>query len=88
LTRWAAVHPERKPVLVLTTDGEPTECDANTPNDVAAVAASALAGPHTIKTFVIGVGYSPESLDLVARAGGTERGLLGRHRRRRGHRLR
>jgi Mg-chelatase subunit ChlD len=76
LNGWASQHPERKPVLVLTTDGEPTECDANTPEDVAAVAASALAGPHSIKTFVIGVGYSPESLDLVAKAGGTERAFL------------
>jgi len=76
LNDWASQHPERKPVLVLTTDGEPTDCDANTPRDVAAVAASALAGPHAIKTFVIGVGSFPESLDLVARAGGTDHAFL------------
>lgn len=76
LNGWAAQHPERKAVLVLATDGEPMDCDANTLDDVAVVAAKALAGPHAIKTFVIGVGDFPESLDEVARSGGTERAFL------------
>ena len=76
LNGWASQHPERKSVLVLTTDGEPTECDANTPEDVAATAAAALAGPYAIQTFVIGVGDSLDNLDLVAKAGGTERAFL------------
>jgi len=76
LSQWAAEHPERKPVLVLATDGEPVGCDANEPQDVADVAARALAGPHGIRTFVIGVGSSLVSLNLVARAGGTDHAFL------------
>jgi hypothetical protein len=76
LSQWADAHPERKPVLVLATDGDPSGCDANTPQDVANVAAAALAGPHAIKTFVIGVGSSLSSLNLVAQAGGTDQAFL------------
>lgn len=76
LSEWAMLHPERKPLLVLATDGEPSGCDPNTPQDVATVAAGALSGPHAIKTFVIGVGSSLVSLDLIAQAGGTDRAFL------------
>jgi hypothetical protein len=76
LGQWAAQHPERKPLLVLATDGEPSGCDPNTPQDVATVAAAALAGPHAIRTFVIGVGRSLQSLDLIAKAGGTDHAFL------------
>lgn len=76
LSQWAERHPERKPVLVLATDGEPVGCDANSPEDVADVAAGALAAPNAIRTFVIGVGSSLVSLDLVARAGGTDHAFL------------
>jgi uncharacterized protein YegL len=73
---WATQHPDRKAVLVLATDGEPSGCDPNTPQDVADVAANALAGPHAIRTFVIGVGSSLVSLNLVAKAGGTDHAFL------------
>lgn len=73
---WATQHPDRKAVLVLATDGEPSGCAANTPQDVADVAANALAGPHAIRTFVIGVGSSLVSLNLVAQAGGTDQAFL------------
>jgi Mg-chelatase subunit ChlD len=76
LSEWANQHPERKPLLVLATDGEPSGCADNAPQDVADVAARALAGPHAIQTFVIGVGSSLISLDLVAQAGGTDRAFL------------
>lgn len=76
LSQWATQHPERKPVLVLATDGEPSGCDTNTPQDVADVAALALAGPQAIRTFVIGVGSSLVSLNLVAQAGGTDHAFL------------
>jgi hypothetical protein len=69
-------HPDRKPVLVLATDGEPTGCDPNSPQDIANLAASALAGPRAIQTFVIGVGRSLASLNLIAQGGGTERAFL------------
>jgi len=73
---WATQHPDRKALLVLATDGEPSGCDSNTPQDVADVAANALAGPHAIRTFVIGVGSSLVSLNLVAQAGGTDHAFL------------
>jgi len=76
LGQWAAAHPDRKPLLVLATDGEPSGCEANGPRDVADIAAAALAGPYAIRTFVIGVGRSLVSLDLIARAGGTDHAFL------------
>jgi hypothetical protein len=76
VTSWATMHPERKAVIVLATDGEPSGCLGNTPQDVANVAAAALAGPAAIQTFVIGVGSSLQSLNLVAQAGGTQQAYL------------
>jgi hypothetical protein len=76
LSQWATQHPERRPVLVLATDGEPSGCDPNTPQDVADLVAQALAGPHAIKTYVIGVGTELVSLNLVAQAGGTGQAFL------------
>ena len=76
VSAWATQHPDRKALLVLATDGEPSGCASNTPQDVADVAANALAGPHGIRTFVIGVGSSLVSLNLVAQAGGTDRAFL------------
>ncbi|HKO51246.1 MAG TPA: vWA domain-containing protein [Polyangiaceae bacterium] len=76
LSQWASQHPERKPLLVLATDGEPVGCEPNTPQDIADIAAKALAGPQAIRTFVIGVGSSLVSLNLVAQAGGTDHAFL------------
>jgi hypothetical protein len=76
LEQWATQHPERKALLVLATDGEPMGCDQNRPNDIATLAAAALAGPHAIKTFVIGVGRSLTTLDAIALAGGTDAAFL------------
>jgi len=76
LNQWATSHPERKAILVLATDGEPAGCDRNTPQDIADVAAKAWSGPNGIRTFVIGVGGSLSSLDVVAKAGGTDQALL------------
>jgi len=76
LSGWASKHPERKPLLVLATDGEPVGCEPNTPQDIADLAARALTGPNAIRTFVIGVGSSLVSLNLVAQAGGTDRAFL------------
>jgi hypothetical protein len=70
------MHPDRKSVIVLATDGEPTGCAPNTPQDVANVAAGALASSSAIQTFVIGVGSSLQSLDLIAEAGGTNQAYL------------
>jgi hypothetical protein len=75
LKGWAASQPDRKTVLVLATDGEPAGCDRNSPQDIAALAAEAWSGPSGIRTFVIGVGGSLATLDVVAQAGGTDRVL-------------
>jgi len=66
----------RKGVIVLATDGDPTGCSQNTPQDVANVARAALAGSAAIQTFVVGVGKSLTSLNLIAQAGGTEKAIL------------
>jgi hypothetical protein len=76
LEHWATSHPERRVVLVVATDGEPTGCDRNRPEDIAALAAQAWSGPHAIRTFVLGVGGLLSSLDAVAQAGGTGGALL------------
>jgi hypothetical protein len=73
---WANEHPGRRVVVVLATDGEPAGCLGNSPNEVASIAAAALNGPSQIKTFVIGVGRSLDSLNLVAAAGGTTQAFL------------
>jgi hypothetical protein len=72
-------NPGRRVVTVLATDGDPTPCDGGSLApiaDVAALAATALAGPSRIQTFVIGVGGSLANLDQVAQAGGTGQAFL------------
>jgi hypothetical protein len=76
LEGWAGQNPGRKVVAVLATDGEPTGCTGNTPADAAGLAASALAGPSHIQTFVIGVGRALANLNQVAQAGGTTQAFL------------
>jgi hypothetical protein len=73
---WAEANPGRRTVVVLATDGDPSGCIPNAPQDVAAAAAAALNGPNRIQTFVIGVGRSLASLNLVASAGGTTQAFL------------
>jgi hypothetical protein len=72
---WAQSS-HRKTVVVLATDGEPTGCTQNGPQDVADIAAKALAGPNAIQTFVLGVGRSLSSLNLVAQSGGSGKAIL------------
>ena len=72
---WAQSS-HRKTVVVLASDGEPTGCTQNSAQDVAAIAAAGLAGPNAIQTFVLGVGRSLGSLNLVAESGGTKKAIL------------
>ncbi|MEJ7732415.1 MAG: vWA domain-containing protein [Polyangiaceae bacterium] len=78
----AAAHPDRVPVVVLATDGEPKgdcsggEDDSKDYAAPAAVAAAAYAAPAGIRTYVIGVGQSLTSLDAIAEAGGTDAAYL------------
>jgi von Willebrand factor type A domain-containing protein len=66
---WAAQHPTRQTIVVLATDGLPTECSPRDIGSIADMAAEALK-PPAVYTFVIGFG--PEAnLDTIAVAGGT-----------------
>ena len=72
---WLTGHPTHRMIVVVATDGEPNDCDS-TVDAVAQVAADAMAGRPSIRTYVIGVGESLVSLDAVASAGGTNHAYL------------
>lgn len=72
---WQQANPGRKIVIVLATDGDPTGCTGNAVQDVANIAAGALA-QNNIQTFVIGVGNSLTSLNQVAQAGGSNQAYI------------
>jgi len=76
LRGWAAANPERSPVLVLATDGQPSRLcfddddDLDGIEEITRVIAAAAAATLPIKTYVIGIG-NIERLDEWALAGGT-----------------
>jgi len=72
---WAHAHAGDAVVVVLATDGDPTECDTNLAH-IDAIAAAGVAAMPKILTFVIGVGSSLTSLDGIAAAGGTSSAFL------------
>jgi hypothetical protein len=88
-TAHASQNPARRAIVVLATDGLPTDCvpDGVTTVEqavqaVADVAASGLARTPSIRTYVIGV-FSPgetavaqSNLDIMASAGGSERAFI------------
>ena len=66
---FIAQEPDHQGVVILVTDGDPTEC--GTVTDVAAIAANAATGLPTIRTFTVGMpGASFGSLNQIATAGG------------------
>jgi hypothetical protein len=87
---WATSHPGHKVVVVLATDGFPTECTGGQAafgasdqalTDVVNVAMEGITGASSIQTFVIGVFSAAEAmaqanLDRIAVAGGTERAYV------------
>ena len=73
---WAKAHPTHVTVVVLATDGKPTECTVTAPAEVAKIAAAGVAASPSVKTFVIGVGPSLQSLDAIAAGGGTGAAFL------------
>jgi hypothetical protein len=73
---WAASNPDHAVIVILATDGEPTECDTDLGNIDAIAAAGASATPSKILTFVIGVGDSLSNLNGIAAAGGTSHAFL------------
>jgi hypothetical protein len=83
---WAEDHPDHKVIVLLATDGLPTNCISD-PNDttgingVRAAAAAGLADTPSVSTYVIGV-FAPSdtsaqmNLDQIARAGGSDSAFL------------
>jgi len=72
----AAGDPDRRSVVVLATDGLPTQC---MPTDIGEIGAIAMAGNTTtpsVPTFVIGVGSNLSNLNAIAAAGGTGQAFL------------
>ncbi|HKY35157.1 MAG TPA: vWA domain-containing protein [Polyangiaceae bacterium] len=73
---WAQDNSDRATVVVLVSDGFPTQCSP-APEDIAAAAKAGYESPEHIRTFVIGVGQSSRfNLDNYARAGGTTKAFL------------
>jgi hypothetical protein len=79
LAKAAAGH---QVVVVLATDGFPSECTPSDIPGVAKIAASGLTGAPAIQTFVIGVFAQDEAvdaqmnLDAIAAAGGTKKAFV------------
>ncbi len=77
--QWAAAQrassPDQNSVVVLVTDGEANGCDDDI-DDIAALAADALAA-NDIRTYAIGLTGSQErDMDRIAQAGGTREGIF------------
>ena len=77
-----AQSPKHRVVVVLATDGLPTECSPQDIPSIAAIASTAAASTPPIRTFVIGV-FAPEeaanaqsNLDTLAAVGGTNSAFL------------
>lgn len=73
---WAAAHTDRKTVVVLATDGDPSFCSGNTVQDVANVAQAGFTATPSVETFVVGVGSSLTSLNAIAAQGGSGQALI------------
>ena len=81
----ARANPTHKLVVLLATDGLPSECmpiEITGANGIAALSAAAFAATPSVATYVIGV-FTPEeqadaqmNLDAIAAAGGTNRAFV------------
>jgi hypothetical protein len=80
---WAAQNPTHAVVVVLATDGMPTECAPLDIPSIAGLASAGNSGAHPVKTFAIGV-FAPTdifsgaqaNLDAIAAAGGTTKSFV------------
>jgi hypothetical protein len=73
---WARSHPGRATVVVLVTDGYPTQCqNPVSVSEIADVARTAAESEPRVRTYAVGLaaGYN---LDTIARAGGTTKAFL------------
>ena len=68
---FAAANPTHTVVVVLATDGVPTECPPKDVTSIAGLAATAASAAPKVLTFVVGVGKSL-NLDEIAKSGGTK----------------
>jgi hypothetical protein len=73
---WAKAHTDRKTVVVLATDGDPSGCNGNAVQDVANAAQAGFTATPSVETFVVGVGSSLTSLNAIAAAGGSGQALI------------
>jgi hypothetical protein len=73
---WAQQKPDHITVVVLATDGEPTNCNPNTVTTVVARAEEGFTGTPSIRTFVIGVGSQLTTLNEIAEKGGTGQAII------------
>jgi hypothetical protein len=78
MKEWSPNHPGRAPVVVLVTNGFPTECDPQDIIDIASIAQNALNTVPSVRTFVVGFNLGPggSNLDALAEAGGTGKPFL------------
>jgi hypothetical protein len=71
---WAEDNPDRASMVLLVTDGYPTQCDGAI-DQVAAAARDAAEADPRVRTFVIGLDGT-QNLDGIARAGGTSNAFV------------
>lgn len=73
---WASANPTHIVIVVLATDGDPSECTVHDIPAIKALAVNGVAASPSIKTFVIGVGPSLAALNDIAAGGGTGQAFL------------
>jgi hypothetical protein len=78
MKEWGPAHVGRAPVVVLVTDGFPTECDPQDITDIATIVQNAFNTEPKVRTFVVGFNLGPggSNLDALAEAGGTGKPFL------------
>lgn len=73
---WATAHPGRATVVVLVTDGYPTQCqNPVSVSAIADVAEQAATSNPRVLTYVVGLAAG-FNLDTIARSGGTRQALI------------
>ena len=72
---WARDNPDRASMVVLVTDGYPTQCEAGGIAEVAEAARVAAEDDPSVRTYVIGLDGT-QNLEGIARAGGTKSAFL------------
>ncbi len=75
---WSTNHPGHAPVVVLVTDGFPTECDPQDITDIATIVQNGFKTDPKVRTYVVGFNLGPggSNLDALAEAGGSGKPFL------------